>query len=82
MAWKAILKTVQENPVPNDTVTIQIEFMESGTNKTFTKEFNIAACNFQDPQNIKDLVNSELDKLSKFDVVISSLKSFMGKEVK
>lgn len=79
MAWKAKLKSIQDNSTPNDSVYITLEF--SNGIKNFGKDYKIVPGNWIGEQSLKDLVNQELSKLESFDIVIDTIKSHIGKEI-
>ena len=79
MAWKATIKSVNENPVPNDSVEITIEFSD-GT-KTFEKVFNLSAGNLKNEQDLATLVATEISKLDDFTAAITAIKTSVGKEI-
>lgn len=80
--WKAILENVMEAPVANDTVDITIRFENSVTGKTFSKGYSINSEMLKDAASIRALAQQEIDRLNKFDVAVTALKTFVGKEIK
>lgn len=52
--WKAILQSVSENPTPNDSVEVVINFIhESG--KEFSKSYKVTAGSFKSVEDVKAL---------------------------
>lgn len=82
MSWKAYLKAVEDNPIPNDTVNLEIEFTETVSGKTFQKGYKFQADSLQDLKEMRDFVLSEVAKLNQFDTVRATLASFINKEIK
>lgn len=82
MAWKAYLDSIQDNPVPNDTVSINVKFEDATIGKSFIKGYTLHAANVQSLQSAKDMVLEELAKLNQFVNVVDVLKPLIGKEIK
>jgi hypothetical protein len=80
--WKSYLESINQATNPDDTVTVNIRFEDATNGRAMTKQYQLVASNFQNVQAVKDLVLGELDKLNKFDTVVSLIQSFVGKEIK
>jgi hypothetical protein len=81
MAWKAYLDSINPSTTPEASVTINVRF-ENGLGKTMINNYTLQAYNFPGIQTMKDLVLGEVDKLNKFDSAVSTMTSFVGKEIK
>ena len=80
--WKAYLDSINQNQGPDDVVGVNIRFENVENGKSITKGYQLHAGNFKTVQDVKDLVLTELDKLNKFDGVVTLIYGFIGKEIK
>lgn len=71
MPWTAKIRPIQAAPVFNDTINLDVEYSD-GTN-TFVKQYNLHAQHFQDVAAVDDLIERELQNLTKFDDVKEKL---------
>jgi len=77
--WRAKLKSVSENSVPNDSLQIDITFFNDS--KEFTKTYSFESVFLQDKQQLLDFVAAEINKLNKMDETIVSLQDLIDKEL-
>jgi len=81
MAWRTYVVAVDENPVPNDSIFITIEFRDvaSTPQRSFQQTYKYAS-----GQAITDIqadVRAKRDALRAFDSVRTTVKGMIGQEV-
>lgn len=79
MAWKAKIQQVQNNPVFNDTVTVNVEFSDDqDATRKFNKEYKLVSQHFSDIGDFDALIENELQCLLKFDNTVEIIKQRVG----
>lgn len=67
MAWTAKFKQVvrQGSQAPFDQLKIEVDFIESATKETFSKEYMVSVDEIEDVSDIKKLVDHDLFMIGK-----------------
>jgi hypothetical protein len=81
MAWKAFLESINENQMPDNSVVINVKYVESVSGKTMTNNYTLQFYNFKDKTAVDALISAELQKLNDFDSLKSVLTPLVGKEL-
>lgn len=71
MGWTATIKPIIPNPVFNNTINLDVEYTD-GTH-SFTKQYNLHAQHFQNVSDVDNLIENELQNLTRFDDVVAKL---------
>ena len=71
--WKAVIKELNEESVPNDTVNMGVQYT-SDSGKTFTKSYNLHAGSYSTAQAVQDLITNEIKHLEAFEAVVEAVK--------
>ena len=79
MTWTATLVSVQDNPVPNDTVFAQIEFEKDG--EVFKKELKLSASNIKTKKALKAALKQHTDDLDAFELLKQELSDKVGEDL-
>jgi hypothetical protein len=77
MAWKAIIESVLDNPVPNDTITVNVRFTDGA--KEYRQTFSYRSGCTQD--DIVAELRKHVGGLDEFEPVKTSLKALIGQEI-
>jgi hypothetical protein len=81
MAWRTYVAAVDENPVPNDSIFITVEFRDVASTppRSFQQTYKYASgMSITDVQND---VRAKRDALRAFDSVRTTVKGMIGQEV-
>lgn len=80
MAWRAYVVAGDDNPVPNDTIFITIEFRDAASTppRAFPKSYKFTAG--QDITAIQNLVRADRDNLRAFDNVRAQIKAMAASQ--
>ena len=80
MAWKAIIESVTDPAVANDTVDISVRYV-SDDGSDFVRGYNLTAGNFKTVDEVAELLASNLRNLEEFDGVKAAVAPLVGKEI-
>lgn len=79
MAWTAKIKPIQAAPIYSDTINLDVEFTEG--DRSFTKQYNLHTQHFKEIKAVEDLIERELQNLTKFDKVVERIQTRIDKKI-
>lgn len=79
MAWTAIISSVTENPVPNDTRNITVEYTDGV--RVINRTYNIHPENFPTVDVTVSFIKDQVDRLNAFDATVVNLETLVGMEI-
>lgn len=79
MAWKATIKSVLENPTPNNTRDVIVEYTDGA--RTINRTYNVHADSFGTVDVAISFIKEQIDKLNKFDRTVLDLEALVDTEI-
>lgn len=79
MAWAATITAVIENPVPNDTRNITVEYTDGV--RMINRTYNIHPENFPTVDATVSFIKDQVDRLNAFDATVVNLETLVGMEI-
>ena len=79
MTWKATITAVLENPVPNETRDLIVEYTDGI--RVINRVYNIHPENFPTVDVTLSFIQDQINRLNEFDRTVVNLESLVGTEI-
>ena len=79
MAWRAYIQGVSPNPVPTDSIWVEIRFYDPDTERRMDKTFKYVSGTTR--ADFEAMIKVERDKLRQLDSAMAVLQGAIGEEV-
>lgn len=80
MTWTATIKAVNENPVPNNTRDVIVEYTDGV--RTITRSYNIHSENFPTVDVTVSFIKDQVKNLNDFETAVINLETLVGMEIR
>lgn len=79
MPWTATITAVLENPVPNETRNVTVDYTDGV--RTINRTYNIHPESFPTVDVTLSFIKDQVDRLNAFDQTVVNLETLVGTEI-